>query len=137
MKGRFLYMKFLGLLLVLIGFSYSLTSFNNFFSYIFKTKIFPENLNIYMISSGLIIPLFIFIFGVFFYFYTDYNINKINKFIFISYVLLLIIGITMIVFSNKSFLNINQIFEFIHISLSYVLIPLSFMGIFGCIKYKY
>jgi len=137
MKGRFLYMKFLGLLLVLIGFSYSLTSFNNFFSYIFKTKIFPENLNIYMISSGLIIPLFIFIFGVFFYFYTDYNINKINKFIFISYVLLLIIGITMIVFSNKSFLNINQIFEFIHISLSYVLIPLSLMGIFGCIKYKY
>lgn len=137
MKGRFLYMKFLGLLLVLTGFSYSLTSFNNFFSYIFKTKIFPENLNIYMISSGLIIPLFIFIFGVFFYFYTDYNINKINKFIFISYVLLLIIGITMIVFSNKSFLNINQIFEFIHISLSYVLIPLSLMGIFGCIKYKY
>jgi len=137
MKGRYLYMKFLGLLLVLTGFSYSLTSFNNFFSYIFKTKIFPENLNIYMISSGLIIPLFIFIFGVFFYFYTDYNINKINKFIFISYVLLLIIGITMIVFSNKSFLNINQIFEFIHISLSYVLIPLSLMGIFGCIKYKY
>ena len=137
MKGRFLYMKFLGLLLVLTGFSYSLTSFNNFFSYIFKTKIFPENLNIYMISSGLIIPLFIFIFGVFFYFYTDYNINKVNKFIFFSYVLLLIIGITMIVFSNKSFLNINQIFEFIHISLSYVLIPLSLMGIFGCIKYKY
>ena len=137
MKGRFLYMKYLGLLLVLTGFSYSLTSFNNFFSYIFKTKIFPENLNIYMISSGLIIPLFIFIFGVFFYFYTDYNINKVNKFIFFSYVLLLIIGITMIVFSNKSFLNINQIFEFIHISLSYVLIPLSLMGIFGCIKYKY
>ena len=137
MKGRYLYMKFLGLLLVLTGFSYSLTSFNNFFSYIFKTKIFPENLNIYMISSGLIIPLFIFIFGVFFYFYTDYNINKINKFIFISYVLLLIIGITMIVFSNKSFLNINQIFEFIHISLSYIMIVLSLMGIFGCIKYKY
>lgn len=137
MKGRFLYMKFLGLLLVLTGFSYSLTSFNNFFSYIFKTKIFPENLNIYMISSGLIIPLFVFIFGVFFYFYTDYNINKINKFIFVSYVLLLIIGITMIVFSYKSILNINQIFEFIHISLSYVLISLSLMGIFGCIKYKY
>ena len=137
MKGRFLYMKFLGLLLVLAGFSYSLTSFNNFFSYIFKTRIFPENLSIYLISSGLIVPLFIFVFGVYFYFYTDYNIHKINKFIFISNVILLIVGITMIVFQDIKLLNLNQIFEFIHISLSYVLIILSLMGLFGCFKYKY
>lgn len=137
MKSRFIYMKFLGLLLVLVGFSYSITSFNNFFSYIFRTKIFDENLNIYLMSIGLIIPLYIFVYGVYFYFYTDYNINKISKFIFISNVLFLIIGITMISFTYNNILSISQIFEFIHVSMSYCLIVLSFMGIYGCIKYKY
>lgn len=140
MKIRYLYMKFLGLLLVLVGFSYSITSFNNFFSYIFRTRIFPENLNIFLICIGLIIPLYIFIYGIYFYFYTDFNITKINKFIFISNILFLMIGIVMILFNELSSvknISIFQIFEFLHISLSYVLISLSIMGIYGCFKYKY
>ena len=137
MKNRYFYMKFLGLLLVLVGFSYSITSFNNLFSYIFKTKIFAENLNIILMSIGLIIPLYTFLFGVYFYFYTDYNIDKINKYIFISNIVLLIIGIVMISITGIKFLNIYQIFEFIHNSLAYCLIILSIMGIYGCIKYKY
>ena len=140
MKSRFLYMKFLGLLLVLIGFSYSITSFNNFFSFIFKTKIFSENINIISSSIGLIIPLYIFIYGVYFYFYTDFNITKINKFIFISNICFFIIGIVMLMFNELDFLKnsfILNIFEFIHISLSICLIFLSLMGIYGCFKYKY
>ena len=137
MKSKYFYMKFLGLLLVLVGFSYSITSFNNLFSFIFKTRIFNENLNIYLMSIGLILPLYTFLFGVHFYFYIDYNFEKINKFIISSYILLLIFGICMIIFTNIKILNINQIFEFIHFSLSYILIVLSIMGIVGCVKYKY
>ena len=73
MKSRFIYMKFLGLLLVVIGFSYSITSFYNFFSYIFDSKIFSENLNIIVSSIGLLFPLTVFVFGVYFYFYTDFK----------------------------------------------------------------
>ena len=40
MKSRYLYMKILGLLLVIVGFSYSITSFNNFFEYIFNIRIY-------------------------------------------------------------------------------------------------
>ena len=137
MKSRYFYMKFLGLLLVLLGFSYSITSFNNLFSYIFRTKIFAENLNIYIMSIGLILPLYVFLFGVYFYFYTDYNLDKINKYIFVSNVLFLVLGITMICFTYIKLWNLRQIFEFIHISLAYCLIVLSLMGIYGCIKYKY
>ncbi len=140
MKSRYLYMKFVGLLLVIVGFSYSITSFNNFFSYIFRTRIFPENLNIYIISIGLIVPLFTFLFGVYFYFYTDFNINKINKFIFISNIIMLIIGFSMLSFKYIDIPNkyiIFQIFEFLHISLSPCLIILSILGIIGCFKYKY
>lgn len=140
MNLKFLYMKFLGLLLVLAGFSYSLTSFNNFFSFVFKTKIFAENLNIYVMSIGLVVPLFIFIFGVYFYFYTDFNIEKINKFIFISFILILLIALMMICFNELYIINnfiVFQIYQFIHISCAYVLIFLAIMGIYGCIKYKY
>ena len=133
-------MKFLGLLLVLIGFSYSITSFNNFFAYIFKTRIFDENLNIILMSLGLIVPLYTFIFGIYFYFYTDFNITKISKFLFISYLVLLIIGISMIYIhslnSHTSFL-ILQIFEFIHISFAPIIIILSGLGLYGCYRYKY
>ena len=140
MKIRYIYMKFLGLLLVLIGFSYSITSFNNFFSYIFKTRIFSENINLFLIIICLMIPLYIFVYGVYFYFYTDFNIQKINKFIFITNIIFLIIGVAMILFNQLSFLKYSfmvQIFEFLHVSLAYCLIFLSFMGIYGCFKYKY
>jgi len=137
MKSKYFYMKFLGLLLVLVGFSYSITSFNNLFAFIFKTRIFNENLNVYLMSIGLILPLYTFLFGVHFYFYIDYNFEKINKFIMSSFILLLIFGISMVIFTNIKILNINQIFEFIHFSLSYILVVLSIMGIIGCVKYKY
>ena len=140
MKSRFLYMKFLGLLLVIAGFSYSITSFNNFFSYIFHTRIFSENLNIYLMSIGLIIPLAMFIYGVFFYFYTDFNITKINKFIFIFNIIFLIIGLIMLVIKQFNFLPnflLFQIFEFLHKSYTYPIILLSILGLYGCFKYKY
>lgn len=140
MKNRFLYMKFLGLLLVLVGFSYSLTSFSNFFSYIFDFKIFPENLNIYIMSIGLIFPLFVFIYGIYFYFYTDFNITKINKILLFINLFLLVISLVMIIFKEISvYINFSvfQTFEFIHPSFSYCLFILSLMGIYGCYKYKF
>ena len=140
MKSRFLYMKFLGLLLVIVGFSYSITSFNNFFSFIFKTAIFTENLNIYLVSLGLIMPLYTFIFGVYFYFYTDFNITKINRFIFISYLISGLGGFAIIFIKelyNLKNIFLFQIFEFNHLSFAYCLILLSIMGIYGCFKYKY
>ena len=140
MKGRYLYMKFLGLLLVIIGFSYSITSFNNFFSFIFKTRIFAENLNIFLVSIGLIMPLYTFVYGVYFYFYTDFNITKINKYLFISNLIMGIVGIVMLII--KELYNLNniylfQIFEFNHISFGICLIILASMGLYGCFKYKY
>ena len=140
MKSRFLYMKFLGLLFVLVGFSYSITSFNNFFGYIFDYKIFVENLNIYVMTIGLILPLYVFIYGIYFYFYTDFNITKINIFILLSNLSLLVIGAWMAIFTKTSgyfdfwFL---QIFAFIHPTFAYCLVFLSLMGIYGCFKYKF
>ena len=138
MKSRYLFMKGLGLLIVIIGFSYCITSFNNFFSYIFKTKIWEENLYIGLMSAGLVVPLFVFVYGVFFYFYTDFNITKINKFIFISNVIMLVVGILML---GVKLLDLNmivfQIFKFMHISLSYCLLFISTFGIYGCFKYKF
>ena len=139
MKSRFLYMKLLGLLLVIMGFSYSITSFNNFFSYIFNTRIFPENLNIFVMSIGLIIPLSVFIYGVYFYFYTDFNITKINKLIFFYNLILFIISIIMLIINYLKIdrFIIFQIFEFIHSSFVIPSIILSIMGLYGCFKYKY
>lgn len=140
MKSRFLYMKILGLLLVIVGFSYSITSFNNFFSYIFDYKIFTENLNGYVMSIGLIIPLFTFIYGVYFYFYTDFNITKVSKLLLCINLLFVIISAIMLIFNNLMFVNdllFFQIFEFIHPSFAYCLLFLSLMGIIGCFKYKF
>lgn len=136
MKSRFLYMKILGLLLVIVGFSYTITSFYNFFEYIFGYKIFSENLNIYLMIIGLIIPVYIFIYGIYFYFYTDFNIVKTNKLLIVSNIFFLLLSIA--IFLTKSLnINIQVIFEFIHISLSYYLVILSVMGIYGCVKFKY
>lgn len=141
MRSRFIYMKFLGLLLVLVGFSYSITSFNNFFSYIFDYQIFEESLNGYIMSIGLIIPLFVFVYGVYFYFYTDFNITKISKLLVgINLFLLIISGLMIILNTMNSYFSniiIFQVFEFIHESFGYCLLILSLMGLFGCFKYKY
>jgi len=137
MKSRFLYMKLLGLLLVILGFSYSITSFYNFFEYIFDYKIYPENLNIYLMSIGPIIPLFVFVYGVYFYFYTDFNITKISKLVFTINISMFIISVLVLMFKNVSYLNISQIFELVHGSFGYLLLVLSSMGIYGCFKYKF
>lgn len=140
MRSRFLYMKFLGLLLVLIGFSYSITSFSNFFAYIFDFEIFVSNLNIYIASIGLIIPLYVFVYGVYFYFYSDFNITKISKFLLFSNLFLLIIALLMMVLNTLGTYfesPIWFIFEFIHPTFAYLLIIVSLMGIYGCFKYKF
>lgn len=139
MRNRFLYMKFLGLLLVLIGFSYTITSFNNFFSYIFETKIFEENLNIYIMSIGLIVPVSVFVYGVYFYFYSDFNITKVSKLLLGINLFYFAISIIMFMFNNLSFndISILQLFLFIHHTFSYCLFILSILGLYGCYKYKF
>lgn len=137
MKSRFLYMKSLGLLLVILGFSYSITSFYNFFEYIFDYKIYPENLNIYLMSVGPIIPLFVFVYGVYFYFYTDFNITKISKLVFTINLSLFVISVLFIIFKDVSYFKIGQIFELVHKSFGYLLLVLASLGIYGCFKYKF
>lgn len=140
MTARFLYMKFLGLLLVIVGFSYCLTSFYNFYDYIFSSNVI-NGFNITIMCLGLLIPLFVLIFGIYFYFYADKNRVKINKFIMISILILLASGVLKIFFShvliNKYLFFIAQMMNFIHLSYGYVILILSIMLIYGCFKYKY
>lgn len=126
---KYFYMKILGLFMVIIGFSYSITSFYNFYSYIFGDTVIA-NANIYIMSIGLLFPLYTFIFGIYFYFYIDNRFDKVNPFILFSSVFILITGIIRLIMSSG-------IMQFIHVSFSYVSIILSIFLIYGCIKYKY
>ena len=126
---KYAYMKLLGLVLVVVGFGYSLTSFSNFYAYIFG-DIEYANTTDYVMCIGLLLPLYMFIFGVFFYFYTDKQFAYINPFILGSGIFLLVGGILRLFISSG-------IMEFIHISFAYVLIFLASLIIFGCIKFKY
>ena len=126
---KYIYMKLVSLMIVIIGFSYCLTSFYNFYDYIFVAN-FIANVSIYIMAIGLTFPLFTFIFGVFFYFYTDKDFATINPFILSSGISLLIVGIARIFISNG-------IMEFIHFSFAYVIIILSILLIYGCFKFKY
>ena len=126
---KYFYMKILGLFLVIAGFSYSMTSFYNFYDYIFGDLVIA-NANIYIMSLGLVFPLYMFIFGVFFYFYTDKFFAKINPFIFTSGVAMMIVGISRLIVSNG-------IMQFIHFSFSFVTIVLAGLLIFGCLRFKY
>ena len=122
-------MKLLGLFLVIVGFSYCLTSFSNFYAYLYG-DIEIANANIVMMCLGLLFPLYMFVFGVHFYFYTDKQFAYINPFIFGSGVFLLIGGIL------RLFID-NGIMQFIHVSFAFVLIAFAFLIIFGCIRFKY
>lgn len=140
MMVRYIYMKFIGFLFVILGFSYSMTSFYNFYEYVFG-EIVIANANIFIMSLGLIIPLYMLVFGLYFYFYADTNITKINKFIFTSSLVFIIMGSICIILKNN---NIYQLFfwlaqsvEFLHTSLSYILLVLGGMTMYGCFKYKY
>ena len=134
MKSRYLFMKILGLMLIILGFSYSLTSFYNFFEYIFGYKIYMESLNIILMIIGLIIPVYVFIYGIYFYFYSDFNITKTNKLLMVNYIFLLAISLIICYLKENTYV---EIFEFVHISFGYCLFLLSIFGIYGCMKYKY
>ena len=126
---KYVYMKLVGLVLVVVGFSYCLTSFSNFYAYLYGDIEIAEA-NIYLMSSGLLFPLYMFIFGVFFYFYTDKLPEKINLFILTSGIILLIGGIIRLFVSSG-------LMEFIHISFAFVLIVFGILIIGGCWKFKY
>ncbi len=126
---KFIYMKLLGLMMVILGFSYCLTSFYNFYDYLFGDLVIA-NASIYIMAIGLMFPLFTFIFGIYFYFYSDKFFAEINPFIFISGISLFIIGII------RLFIN-HGIMQFLHFSFGYVLIILSSLLVYGCFTYKY
>jgi len=126
---KYFYMKILALFIVILGFSYSITSFYKFYDYIFGTLTIA-NSSIFIMSLGLIFPLYTFIFGVFFYFYTDKDFARINPFILSTAISMMIVGIYRVFVSNG-------IMEFIHFSFSYVMILFSILLIFGCFRYKY
>lgn len=126
---KYIYMKLVGLILVILGFSYSITSFSSFYAYLYG-DIQVANANIYIMSIGLAIPLYMFIFGIYFYFYVDKEFANINPFIIIS-------GISMLVFGIVRLLVSNNIMQFIHVSYAYVLIISSLLLICWCIRYKY
>lgn len=126
---KYVYMKLLGLILVVLGFSYCLTSFSNFYAYLFG-DIEIANANIYLMTSGLFFPLYMFIFGVFFYFYTDKQFAYINSFILISGIVMTISGIVRI------FIN-NGIMQFLHQSFAFVSILMGILIVGGCLRFKY
>ena len=126
---KFIYMKLLGLILVIAGFSYCMTSFYNFYEYIFG-EVQIANANTLIMSLGLLFPLYTFIFGVFFYLYTDKDFSKINPVVLISGIGMSIAGIVRLIINNG-------IMEFIHISFAYVLIIMGIAIIYGCKRYKY
>lgn len=126
---KYFYMKIIGLFLVIVGFSYSMTTFYNFYDYLFGDLVIA-NSNIYIMSIGLLFPLYTFIFGIYFYFYTDKHFAYINPFILTSGVVLLVMGLSRIFVSTG-------IMQFIHYSFSIPMIILSCLLIYGCFRYKY
>ena len=126
---KFFYKKIVGLLMVIIGFSYSLTTFYNFYDYLFGESVIA-NANIYVMSIGLLFPLYIFIFGIHFYFYQDREFGQVNPFIFGTSIAMMLVGIARIIV-NKG------IMQFIHFSFAYVIIILAVLLFIGCKKYKY
>ena len=126
---KFMYRKCIGLLMVIIGLSYCFTSFYNFYSYLFGDLVIA-NANIFLMGLGLTFPLFIFIFGIFFYFYQDKEFGSINPFIISTSVMLFAIGIL------RLFTDLI-IMVFIHYTFGIVAILISLLLFLGCIRYKY
>lgn len=141
MNLKFWYMKSLGFLMVIIGFMYSITSFYNFFEVVFGNKIMVQDANIWLMSIGLLFPLFVFVFGVFFYFYADLFSEKPSKWVLVSLVLMIIIAFFNILLSifwdNSSWQSFVSISEFIHRSFGYVVLFLSIFLLWGKKRFKY
>ena len=126
---KFIYMKLVGLFLVIVGFSYCLTSFSNFYAYLYG-DIVIANANIVLMTSGLLFPLYMFIFGVFFYLYTDKQFAYLNPFILSSGIGMIIVGLLRLIINNG-------IMEFIHISFGGVAIVFGILLAYGCLRFKY
>lgn len=126
---KFFYKKLVGLLMVIGGFSYSLTTFYNFYDYIFGDLVIA-NSSIYVMSIGLVFPLFTFIFGIYFYFYRDREFGNINPRILVTGIMMISIGVVRMILSD-------EIMQFIHYSYAYVMLAFGILLIIGCMKYKY
>ena len=139
MTARYLFIKFTGFLLIILGLSYSITSFYNMFSYLYGNVIVHGS-NTFLMILGTVIPLFIFIFGIFYFMYTDDNVTKINKRILICSIIMITFGILTLIFKINYLVShvfsISQIFYFIHFSMGFVSIILGLMVMYTCIKYK-
>ena len=139
MNTKFWYMKILGFLITIIGFSYSLTSLYNFFDIVFENKIMVEGSNIFIMCLGIVFALFIFVFGVFFYFYADVYKNERNKLVLISIIIMFIISVFNIFSSTVSLTSrfFNDLVALIHPSFGYVNLILGVLLVYGYFKYKY
>ena len=136
-NAKFVYMKLLGFFTSIIGFSFSLTCFYNFFDVIFRDKIITSGINMWISWIGLLFPLFVFIFGVFFYFYADVFVLKKNNWIFYSIVLSIIISLFCIIASLIDIELLSDAIEFLHYSFGYVLLVLNILYLYGKCRYKY
>lgn len=137
LNAKFIYMKLLGFFTSIIGFSYSLTCFYNFFDVIFRDKIITSGINIWVSLLGLIFPLFIFVFGVFFYFYADvFSLEK-NKWINYSIIISIIISLFCILTSIIDIGLLRDSMEFLHYSFGYVLFVLNILYLYGKYRYKF
>ena len=139
MTARYLLIKFTGFLLVILGLSYSITSFYNMFSYLYGNVVI-NNSNTVVMIAGTVIPLFMFIFGIFFFMYTDSNVTKINKKIFICSIIMMVFGLVILLFKNNYLINhafgLAQIVYFLHFTLGIVFLVLGLMVMYACIKFK-
>ena len=126
---KFLYKKIVGLFMVIIGLSYCFTSFHNFYAYLFG-DITIANANIYLMSLGLVFPLYTFVFGIYFYLYRDKEFGSINPFVLITCIFMFVVGV------SRIFVN-NGIMEFIHFSFCIPMIIFAGLLFYGCMRYKY
>ncbi len=139
MNSRYLYLKFIGFLLTVFGFSYSLTSLYNLYDYLFGYRII-NHASTFIMSLGILLPLYMLVYGLYFYLYTDRDITKMNKIIMISSIDLIIAGLFVIVFKidfvHNTLFTVAQIFEFLHVSMGYITTILGAISLHACIKYK-
>lgn len=139
MTVRYLYIKFTGLLLVIVGLSYAITSLYNLFGYLYG-DIIVNNGNTMLMILGLIIPFFIFIFGVFFFVYYDNDVTKVNKLILALSISVIVMGLLIIILKSnylvKNHFGIAQIVYFLHPSMGYSALIVGIMSLVATIKYK-
>lgn len=139
MTVRNLLIKFIGFLLIVIGLTYSITSLNKFFAYLYG-DITVSNGHTILMAIGIIIPLYIFIYGIFYFVYYDNDITRINKVMLNLSILIMVFGLLILLLKiNYMVINLfglSQIVYFLHPSLAYVSIVLGALSTFACIKYK-